>query len=142
MDTLICRNCEAEYEPYSQRRPICPDCRRAYDREYHANLSKEKKLRKQQKQELRRKENIQWMREKKIKSGCVDCGITDHRVLQFDHLPEFDKHVTLANAGAWSRKRLREEIAKCEVVCANCHSIRTYENYFAVKALPIEAGVS
>ena len=59
---------------------------------------------------------------------CVDCGETDIIVLQFDHLPEFEKKFEIAKAitssgRAWTSIIL--EIAKCEVVCANDHSRRT-----------------
>ena len=64
----------------------------------------------------------------KIKSGCIDCGFkSDHpEVYDFDHLPEFEKVAsisTLLTKGTMDD--LNAEIAKCEIVCANCHRIRT-----------------
>ncbi len=56
---------------------------------------------------------------------CKDCGETDQRVLQFDHLGD-----KVANVAALLGKNWEAAIAeakKCEVVCANCHAIRTYE---------------
>jgi hypothetical protein len=52
---------------------------------------------------------------------CVDCGETDVRVLDFDHLR--DKRACVSELTVWGapRARLMEEIAKCEVRCANCH---------------------
>ena len=67
------------------------------------------------------------LREAKAKP-CADCGIQyPYYVMQFDHLPGFEKTVTpsqLPNIG--SVRRFKEEVAKCEVVCANCHAERTY----------------
>lgn len=60
---------------------------------------------------------------------CVDCGIDDWRVLDFDHLPEFVKKGNmgeLVHAGC-GLKTLKDEIEKCEVRCANCHRIKTFE---------------
>lgn len=61
---------------------------------------------------------------------CADCGNEDSRVLQFDHLPEYEKSGDVS-AMLCKRdlpwKRILEEIGKCEVVCANCHAIRTAE---------------
>lgn len=56
---------------------------------------------------------------------CVDCGETDPIVLEFDHLRDKIMDVTsLAKAGhSW--QAVLDEIAKCEVVCANCHRRRT-----------------
>ena len=60
--------------------------------------------------------------------GCVDCGEKyPYYMLQFDHLPEFEKVDSpqqLLHKYGWTKAR--EEIEKCEVVCANCHCIRTY----------------
>ena len=59
---------------------------------------------------------------------CSDCGEPDPVVLDFDHLPEFEKRFEIARAvGASTRswKSIEQEIAKCEVVCANCHRRRT-----------------
>jgi 5-methylcytosine-specific restriction endonuclease McrA len=55
---------------------------------------------------------------------CSDCGETDPLVLEFDHLR--DKRFEVTNQFAsrnW--QEILDEIAKCEVVCANCHRRRT-----------------
>ncbi len=51
------------------------------------------------------------------------CGITDPIVLDFHHRDPSEKKTNVARfgRGGWSLKRIDEEIAKCEVVCANCH---------------------
>lgn len=55
---------------------------------------------------------------------CADCGETDPVILEFDH--RGDKEFAI---GANLRDRRWEdilaEIAKCDVVCANCHRRRT-----------------
>lgn len=59
-----------------------------------------------------------------LKHPCVDCGEADPVVLEFDHVTT-DK---VANVSALLVKHwevIVEEIAKCEVVCANCHRRRT-----------------
>ena len=55
---------------------------------------------------------------------CVDCGETDPVVLEFDHLR--DKKFSISD-GLQGRnwQSVLDEIAKCEVVCANCHRRRT-----------------
>lgn len=64
----------------------------------------------------------------KENSGCVDCGeMYPHYVLEFDHKPGFEKLGGAAHIYALKGKILGlEEIAKCDVVCANCHKIRTH----------------
>lgn len=62
----------------------------------------------------------------KLASGCVDCGYNLHaEALEFDHLPEFQKLFQIGGATMRSWKSIEAEIAKCEVVCANCHVVRT-----------------
>jgi hypothetical protein len=59
--------------------------------------------------------------------GCVDCGYKDLRALDFDHLPGQRKLGNMSDLHKESQATLLAEIAKCEVVCANCHRIRTIE---------------
>ncbi len=62
----------------------------------------------------------------KLASGCVDCGYNEHAcALDFDHIDASTKLFTIGpNVGAaWAK--VEAEIAKCEVVCANCHRVRT-----------------
>jgi hypothetical protein len=62
----------------------------------------------------------------KLMSGCVDCGYDKHpAALEFDHLPGTVKYRDIGKLYMQSLKVLFTEIAKCEVVCANCHRIRT-----------------
>jgi hypothetical protein len=55
---------------------------------------------------------------------CVDCGESDPLVLEFDHLghKNFGIAAGLANRN-W--QAVLDEIAACDVVCANCHRRRT-----------------
>jgi hypothetical protein len=59
---------------------------------------------------------------------CVDCGNSDIRVLEFDHVRGIKKdEVTrlLRKRASWST--IEAEITKCEVRCVNCHRIKTSE---------------
>jgi hypothetical protein len=59
---------------------------------------------------------------------CVDCGFTDIRVLEFDHVRgnKSNNIARMVRDGlSWST--IEAEIAKCEVRCANCHRIKTNE---------------
>lgn len=68
-----------------------------------------------------------WLSEIKLASGCVDCGYNANAAaLDFDHISGV-KAFTIGPALTYSKARLLEEIAKCEVRCANCHRVRTYD---------------
>lgn len=60
-------------------------------------------------------------------SKCTDCGNDDIRVLEFDHLPQFKKEKNISDflKSGCSWNVIQKEINKCEIVCANCHRIRT-----------------
>lgn len=65
----------------------------------------------------------------KTSRGCADCGYSAHpAALDFDHRPGEVKELSIgrqvSNAGI---ERLLAEVAKCDVVCANCHRVRTIE---------------
>jgi hypothetical protein len=70
-----------------------------------------------------------------LKHPCVDCGESDPVVLDFDHLREKRLNVSeLANrAVAWDE--VAAEMAKCEVVCANCHRRRSGERANSLRAV-------
>jgi len=59
---------------------------------------------------------------------CVDCGNSDVRVLEFDHV-RGKKETNVSNIirNGWKLERLISEIEKCEVRCCNCHRIITIE---------------
>lgn len=66
----------------------------------------------------------------KMQRGCADCGYNRNGVaLQFDHMDGFDKKNTVSNLirSDYGWETIMAEIDKCEVVCANCHAIRTKE---------------
>jgi hypothetical protein len=60
---------------------------------------------------------------------CADCGQTfPFFVMDFDHREGEEKTAQVAMlVNAMNLRRLLTEIEKCDLVCANCHRIRTYE---------------
>jgi hypothetical protein len=63
-----------------------------------------------------------------FRCSCIDCGFSDIRVLEFDHVRSYKRNDVsrLLTSGATCESIL-SEIAKCEVRCANCHRIKTME---------------
>lgn len=61
------------------------------------------------------------------KHDCVDCHENNALALQFDHknrkLKEFN--ISECMRGGYSLDKIKNEISKCDVRCANCHSIKT-----------------
>jgi hypothetical protein len=71
------------------------------------------------------------VRDKKIERGqCVDCEFpcneTTHVCFAWDHTNPHDKLFSLSKAHKYTWEQIDQEIAKCELVCHNCHALRTY----------------
>jgi hypothetical protein len=59
---------------------------------------------------------------------CVDCGESNPRTLEFDHVKGRKRMAVseMVRAG-YGIESIAAEISKCEVRCANCHRIKTYQ---------------
>ena len=106
-----------------------PNYQKEYIRKhYQANKQYYKDKAAQRKKDVLPKRRAIIARYKTFK-GCIDCGYNLHpHALDFDHVfdtKEFDISPAVNNLTSW--KRIRKEIRKCEVRCANCHRIKTFE---------------
>lgn len=73
----------------------------------------------------RERENRLFIRSLK-NNPCVDCGLMYHpEAMDFDHIGE--KRFALSRGKNRSRETILREVSKCELVCANCHRVRTFK---------------
>ena len=135
-----CHTCDHEGEDEDfirSGRNQCIKCKRKYDRAYYKDRSKEKKKAKAVMQKERRHNIRCEVKELISDKTCVDCGNDDYRVFEFDHIDRDDKDFNISDAigSGYSFKRIKEEIDKCEIRCANCHRIKTYDDlgWYVVK---------
>jgi len=64
----------------------------------------------------------------KAERGCKDCGTTDPRVLDLHHHNGEDKIMAVSQMMyRYSWKKVKAEMDKCRVLCANCHRIEHAE---------------
>jgi transposase len=94
---------------------------------YHLGKGQKEKTMNRQKQSRHR--NIAFIREQKQGKRCVDCREDyPYWMLEFDHLPGHEKLFTIGGRRArdFTIQQLIDEIAKCDIVCSNCHKSRTY----------------
>jgi hypothetical protein len=74
--------------------------------------------------DYKRKVIARWKRRK----GCMDCGYrVNAEALELDHRPGEKKIGTVSQLLFHAWPKVKTEIAKCDVVCANCHRIRTFQ---------------
>lgn len=93
---------------------------------YHAN--KQQYL---DRNKIQKAQKIEYIRELK-KSPCVDCGKSyPYYVMDYDHVDPLGKVNNIARMVNHSWKALKAEIAKCELVCANCHRERTHNRGYS-----------
>ena len=98
----------------------CAECQAEYRRKHYLkNQDKYRNMIAERKQKYK-KEYYEWMNEQ----SCKECGNDDMRVLELHHTG--DKSYTIAKkVGSRPLSSLKDEIDKCEVLCANCHRIKT-----------------
>jgi len=106
---------------------VYDEARREYMRQHYqknkANYRKNNEIKKERlKAKLRELKDL----------PCMDCGeCYPHYVMDFDHRPgtqKLCKPSDLVTLGSW--RVFYEEIAKCDLVCANCHRERTFQRLF------------
>jgi hypothetical protein len=72
--------------------------------------------------------NQQFINEYLLNKSCVDCGYSDSRALEFDHVRGKKNQPVTTMISGWGIESIKKEISKCDVRCANCHRIRTVES--------------
>jgi hypothetical protein len=128
-DRSTCPGCGEPRAPadFPARGRRCLECRRATvrvhyraNRDYYLATARRRQLRVVQ-------ETRAWLLTYLREHPCVDCGISDIRVLELDHCDGTTKvrAVALLAGHGFGLARVQAEIAKCDVRCANCHRIRT-----------------
>lgn len=107
----------------------CKPCQNEYGRE-HYHKDREANAEKQRLAKVARMNGIKHdVRKLKEETPCADCGMKyPYYVLDFDHINgKKTTHISEMIAQGNARWRIFSEIAKCQVVCANCHRKRTHE---------------
>lgn len=109
----------------------CRDCMKIYRKNHYEANSDVIKANVQAAREERKRGIEKYLFEYFQDHPCVDCGNSDPRVLEFDHrdpeLKSINVSQLLGGDHIWST--VYEEIVKCDVRCANCHRIRTQQQF-------------
>jgi len=101
----------------------CKECCKLRDKKYYNKYGSSKYVENSKKNYERNKEFVR--RYKQIFGKCIDCGIEDWRVLQFDHISN-KKYNVADMIKSNSIYLIKQEIKKCVLRCANCHQIKTH----------------
>lgn len=108
-----------------RRHNSCRACRRSYRRAWYEKNAAAQKAAVAARRAERRSINNAIVAAAKD-TPCVDCGRRfPPEAMDFDHVAP-QKRWNIGTAKTYvSETELRAEIATCEVVCANCHRVRT-----------------
>lgn len=126
---------------YSERRVLqtyCKICQSRRSREHYQRNADAYKERIARNNQITRGENRRKLLEYLSHEACVDCGLTDMVALEFDHHDPTQKVrdvSTMVQKGfAWTT--VLREMSKCDIVCANCHRVRTAHQFSWHKIAP------
>jgi len=130
-----------------KRQSYCKDCKKEYNRKWYANPANRANQRRRV--SVNNKKYLEAASAWKIAyvakhGGCSwdGCDIDNPVMIEFDHLDGSDKSGEIANMfrRGCSIKKIEAEAAKCRLLCANHHRLRTamqfqWEIYAQVSAL-------
>ncbi len=108
----------AEHELYKEQQ-----------KRYYADTADEQRARARNRVARKRERNQQWVVNFLHGKVCEHCGLSDTRVLAFDHLDGFEKFANIADlvSRGLALQKLKDEVTKCRVLCHNCHMLHTFE---------------
>ena len=96
--------------------------RREYQRRYMRKWYRENKEKHIAYVRNRDKKIKDWLKDYKKTLECEECGENHPACLDFHHIDPSKKSFSLGRINKFLCKKLiKEEIAKCSVLCANCH---------------------
>jgi len=133
LTTKVCRKCRktkrvAQFHKKNLgTRAQCATCISEYSKITYAT----KAIRRQQIVDAvaRRRKKILDFIAKQKKKPCQDCKVSyPCYVMDFHHRPTEEKTMCIARTAhnGWSKKKILKEIAKCDLICSNCHRERTF----------------
>ena len=126
MKTKICGMCKKELDVSFFRgnkakkdglQTQCIECRKEYNKKHYI---KNKKVY-NERTKKRNKELREWFTEYKKTLFCNKCGDNRWYVLDFHHKNGEEKDLNVSILVNYGKKRILEEIKKCDVLCSNCH---------------------
>ncbi len=149
---MLCTRCKKNRNPGSfhfknkaagVKNSWCKFCMQEHSRTHYADNPERYKKRARAHQ-LRCRALVKALVEQAKNKPCADCKqLFPACVMDFDHLDAEQKTMTIGSISHRTHtlaavERVRQEILKCDVVCANCHRIRTHISrpYSSVGRMP------
>lgn len=105
---------------------FCRSCQKDWYKKYYSESPKEKE--RLYKRNIQTRNAIEQLIKETKSVPCMDCGVSyPPYVMDFDHRdPDQKEFVISRMTNSGNITAVKKEIAKCDVVCSNCHRIRTH----------------
>lgn len=127
MENKTCSKCKGN-KPLSEFRKdktrsdgysyTCKSCSSSRHKElYHKKYHIKAKIRTKKRHEEIRQLLNEYVKDK----SCVNCGESDPVVFEFHHKNPKEKEFEIGSALNRKRENVLKELAKCIILCANCH---------------------
>ena len=113
-------------------RAICKICRNTYQKVSRAAQASQQGRKYTQRDEYTKRQKKAMVAALKGATPCADCNRNYPAVcMDFDHRPGENKMGQIAQMlnMTFTWRDILEEMAKCDLVCANCHRIRTHARW-------------
>lgn len=107
----------------------CKECKRLYDNNYHHNRSELEKDKKYNLQKIRINKIKEYIKEYFKDKKCSICNENRMAALDFHHLNDKKFNISEGISNGYSLIKIKDEISKCKILCANCHRVQTAEDF-------------
>lgn len=113
------------------KKKICKTCDQNYRKDYYEKNKIEAVKYSLKSTKGIRERNAQFVWNYLKENPCIECGENDPVVLEFDHKDDSNKisEVSRMVSNSNSLQRIKEEIDKCDIRCANCHRRKTAKQF-------------
>lgn len=114
---------------YTKIRARCKKCAQAYWKSQYRNSDSKvretllRKVKDQNKKNIKEARIYVWNIKKT--TPCIDCGLLDPIVAEFDHVNGKTCNIGLMIKNGCKTQKIQLEIDKCVIRCANCHRRKT-----------------
>lgn len=114
----------------------CKTCNNEYFKKWYKSNQKTQITRVKENAKSRRDIAKQYVKNYLETHPCVMCGNSDILVLEFDHLRDKTQTISSMIQESKSLDVIKAEINKCQVLCANCHKVKTHKEQNTYRVSP------
>jgi len=115
------------YKALGIRQKSCRECQHKHQGDFYQRHQEEEKERTRRRRVSAREEAREFVYQYKLTHPCVDCGESDPRVLDFDHIRGKGATINQLVRDGASIDRIKVEIALTVIRCSNCHRKKTHD---------------